>query len=89
LKSALLFDRYLIGHSVRIAGDRHGLRHYRFLFVIGFDGTLQCHSSGLADDLDIVRVDGERLIGYDRLPDLFGQIPVSRVRLLLVGCYFA
>ena len=37
--TSLRLDRYLIGHSVRAAGDGYSLRHDCLLFVIGLDGS--------------------------------------------------
>ena len=52
---------------------------------VGVHGSFERHGAVLRDDLDVVRVGGEGLVGDDRAADIASDIGVGFVRRLLIG----
>ena len=49
------------------------------------DRPLQGDGAILTDDLDVVGVCGQRLVGDNGLPDLLRQVAIRAIHLLLIG----
>src|SRR5437588_12889332 len=76
-------DGYLVldGPLARYLG---GLSLDSFLFLLGMHGALQSNRTVLSDDLDVVSVSRQRLIGDNRAPNLGRDLAVAFVFFLLI-----